>query len=431
MRLSYIIAVALIAGSGLGSASSAKSLAEGALPVNFPPADYAGRSFVDNDGCVYLRAGVDGNVQWVPRVTRSRQVICGQTPTFGARQVATAPAVSAPVIAPKPVAAAPVAAPKPAPRAATPAPTRVVRQVAPKPAQPKVVRRVASAPVLAAPVVTISPPQPTTPKAKRVVVQTPGVCESKRNGHAVRCGPQSQSPTWTTRSVASAENWTGGHPAPGHKVIKAAPHKPVAQKSSILVPVSPGIPYGYRQVWDDGRLNPLRGVPQKVATKGSVVPTKGYDLAWTSKAPHLLFDRKTGLVVGHEIPGLVYPNTDPSKIVVAAPKPVTHAPKAGSHAPLVVISTKSPVPKATHRAPTPTRMTHRHIQVATYGSMAAARAEAQQLANTGLRTRIGTYRSGGSKRQVIVLGPFASPAALNAALSQARGMGFYGATPIK
>ncbi|MEM9855333.1 MAG: SPOR domain-containing protein [Pseudomonadota bacterium] len=465
MRLPFIIAVVLLAGSGLSHGLGAKTLAEGSTPVNFPPADYTGRSFVDNDGCVYLRAGVDGNVQWVPRVSRSRQVICGQTPTFGGgTRVAAAPAPArtpAPAPAARPT-AAPVVAAAPAPRAApaAAAPTSVRRTaatVAPRPTPrtvpaaapvPRVVRRVAPAPVLSSPVVTISPPQPTTPRSERVVVKTVRTCSGAVGSvNGVRCGPQVQSPSSGSRIIAGGRAWnTGAAQAASKKIIIGQPGA-----SGRLVPVSPPVPHGYRSVWGDDRLNPLRGVPSNVTVvaSGGAGPTGQYDLAWTKSLPHLLFDRKTGLVVGDKFPQLIYPNTDLSavnapaaaKAQTVARAPVTRGahPVARDH---VFISAKSPAPARAaqvaqkpaalvQRAPQASMPLKRHVQAGTYGSLAAAKADAQRLANAGLRTRIGSYTAQGQRRQVIVLGPFNSSGDVNRALAAARGMGFYGAVATK
>ena len=53
-------------------------------PAEFPPPSYSGSQYIDSRGCVYIRAGVDGAVTWVPRMTRQRKHICGMTPTASA-----------------------------------------------------------------------------------------------------------------------------------------------------------------------------------------------------------------------------------------------------------------------------------------------------------------------------------------------------------
>ena len=435
MRLSYIAIIAIIAGTGLATGGSAKTLAEATTPANFPPSDFEGRTYVDNDGCVYIRAGVDGNTTWVPRVTRSRQVICGQTPTFGTTRVASASqATPAPAAAPTTaqpetrtatVAPATTTAPAAAPAAAETTTRRVVqattttRQTTTRPAAasttvasaapratpaPRVVRRVVQAPSLATPVVTVSPPQPTTPKAQRTVVRTAGGCAdapaSSRpffNSTGVRCGPQAQDPSSGIRILRPGE------------AVAGFPSGRVSAEGLF-------VPEGYRSVWTDGRLNPRRGLP--TTTASASVGTKGYDLAWTRKAPHLLYDRRTGLVVGDEFPGLVYPNLDLSTVVASAPAATaTVRATTSSVAPRVTPSQAQEVAKVI--APT-----LRHVQVATFGSMDQAKPAAQRLANTGVPTRIGNYSRDGQKRQVIVLGPFANTAELNRALNIARAQGF-------
>ena len=96
--------------SALAISAEAQTLRRDQGPVNFPPASFKGTQFVDNEGCVYIRAGFEGAVNWVPRVTRGRRLICGQKPTFAAR--------AAPAQAPR---AAPAQPPRETARSSAPA----------------------------------------------------------------------------------------------------------------------------------------------------------------------------------------------------------------------------------------------------------------------------------------------------------------------
>ncbi|MEM8591510.1 MAG: SPOR domain-containing protein [Pseudomonadota bacterium] len=292
----------------------------------------------------------------------------------------------------------------------------------------------APAPRIAAPVATITPPQPTTPPAQRQVQRTTDDCTSRPffNSSGVRCGPQVENPSAGTRMLALGETFNQG------EVIEETAVPPPATTNVRRVAVLPPVPEGYRRAWTDGRLNPLRGIQPTaaqptatVSSSASAAPAeqapfnpRGYLLAWTPSEPYLLYDRRTGFVVGDEFPELTHPNLTPP---AATGEPVR-----------ATVSTRSVAPQVQRRAiqpqvsaPKPQQTVNRHIQAGTFADMAKARAAAQRLANTGMRTRIGKYRANGQPRQVIVLGPFESASALNRGLATARSLGFTSAIARK
>lgn len=73
------------------SASFAFAQTDG--PAEQPAADYQGQSYVDSNGCIFLKAGYGGDATWVPRVGQNRKPICGQTPTNAVSEVVKAPKI--------------------------------------------------------------------------------------------------------------------------------------------------------------------------------------------------------------------------------------------------------------------------------------------------------------------------------------------------
>ncbi len=70
----------------VGTSAFAQSVVP--VPAELPPADFAGREYVDSLGCAFQRAGVSGTLVWVPRLGGDRKPVCGKSPGLAATTVA-------------------------------------------------------------------------------------------------------------------------------------------------------------------------------------------------------------------------------------------------------------------------------------------------------------------------------------------------------
>lgn len=403
---SFSFIALLISGFGISSLPLHAQSASRDVPVNFPPASYKGSQFVDNRGCVYVRAGFDGAVTWVPRVSRQRQQICGQTPTFGSK-TAAAPAAPVPTQT-KPAQAKPVQITA-TPPAKTAAPARVratstalapkvvrrtvVRAAKPVTAQPpRVVRRVpAAAPVAKAPVKVV-PKRVANGKYPCVNGETFRVV----NGMKLRasCGPQTAPHATIVRR--------GEAPAPGKNVyynknswegsnLTLPPETRIVPKH-VLEQHDPQVAYvpeGYRPAWKDDRLNSYR--------------------AWQT-------------VKGHQDTQQVWTNTVPRKLVTEVRrhevKPPVVVGRAKSPLPLTpVVTTRSSAPKA---ASAPAVKTGRWIEIGAFTTADKARSAAHRLQSSGLTVRMGSHKT----LSLLRVGPFASHDQLQAALRRVHNTGY-------
>ncbi|RVT82688.1 SPOR domain-containing protein [Rhodobacteraceae bacterium CCMM004] len=408
-----VLALALVAGGPLPA--TAQSFNGADVPTEFPPSSYTGRQYVDSRGCVYIRAGFAGAVEWVPRVSRRGKVMCGFQPSLPGRSAQA----EAPVIRDAPAAAPP----RQATVAAAP---RVVR--APVAATPRVVR----APVVQAP----APVRRPTPQRTVRTVACPGAApvSGAYINPGARCGPQTQL-GWTGLAPAATTLPAGTAVVSGARRTVLGP--PAGSTVRVPVPPQPRVLPGYRAAWDDGRLNPHRG---KQTLRGALQTA----LVWTQTVPRRLVDRATGHDVTNRYNYLVYPYTDYNKqkadlaggrkivVITRAGRAVvdrsavrttadgrvvlTSKGAAAAPAPKVQRPTLAVAPKA------PAAAGGAYVQVGTYADPANAQRATARLRAAGLPVRQGQVRRGGKVLRVVLAGPFADGG--QRALATARRAGF-------
>lgn len=435
MSFARVLSVAVLIGHiGFGVAN-AQSQMKTEIPAEFPPTSFKGSQYVDSRGCVYIRAGIDGNVTWVPRMTRGRQHICNAQPTFASvpapqpqQTAATSKAtvLPPPADAPKPAAApAPAPASKPQP-ASRPAPRVVTAQPAPVPkpvrVAPPAPQRVSVSPVAIAPAPArqVAVPARKVNTARVPVARSTGLGCTWASPHSarymrgkdVRCGPQAVPPVTVGPAATTGRAVSGPQGVQITARTRIAPLH-VARMQAQSNDIGP-VPEGYRPVWEDDRLNPYRA-------HQTLEGRRMMDLRWTRDVPRRLIDNSSGLDVTAFNPDLIYPYTSMDQQRAARPARISTKGSATDATPRV--STRSS-PKAADGKTLRVAASHRYVQVGTYPSDTAARADAARLKRAGLTVRMGTLHRGGSTARVLLAGPYGSPQSLGNALHAARRAGF-------
>lgn len=461
MRLIKLVTAAtLVAAFGV-TAPSAQ--AQNSQPAEFPPSSFKGKQYVDSQGCVFIRAGIDGNVSWIPRMTRARKPICGFAPSLGSQTASAAAAASAP--AEKPVqitvnttttaaaAPAPAPAPKPTPRVVrrqtAPAP---VRQVAPKP-----VRRPAPVAVAVAPAPTPAPvPAPTARVATTGASACAGVSAVSQRylrntrGAPVRCGPQAHRIVPSTR-VASQQAAPVRVTTAAPQVVRPAAVAPTASVTgqTRVVPrhvavnrintTNVRVPHGYKRVWEDDRLNPKRA-EQTLGGRSQML------LMWTNTLPRRLINQTNGRDVTASVP-LVYPYLDVAtqsrelgevQIVQRDGQTVKRIVRNPGAARVTYSSRSAPKPQTAATAkparvqpkaakPAAATGPARYVQIGLFSTKAKAQQAARHLSGMGMGARMGTVRRGGKTYTAVQAGPFRGNAATDRAVRRLRGVGYSGA----
>ncbi len=301
MRFTAIpVALALlIAGAVLAQAQSVRDIP---APRETPPVSFRGAQYVDSQGCVFVRAGVDGRVIWVPRVNASRKVLCGYPPT---RLAGTAPVVvlDAPV---------PQVAPSP--------PQQPSARVAARQAAPKSDDTYIAAPVPGTTPGALRCPA-RAPVAARVPLQGGGtavlclsqagllnqrasvaalegarpVAASANAGGSVLVCPRtapvarrlSAAAGGTMMLCTAGDGSLSGLAVPKRRntatVIEVVPAVVIPPRQDLLQPV---VPAGYKLAWKDGRLNPNRA-------RGTAAGQLAQDQIWTRETPARLVTAAT------------------------------------------------------------------------------------------------------------------------------------------
>lgn len=389
-KLTTLSAAALVA--VLATSASAQNLRSTDGPAETPPDSYTGKQYVDSNGCVFIRAGYDGAVTWVPRVDRQRKVVCGGTPTFAdASPVPLSNDTFTAATIPTPE---PVYTPTPAP---APAPTPVIyNPPAPEP-------EYAYPPYSPPP--TYSGPHPDTVITTCPNLSAVGQRYVSDHRRPVRCGPQMESPYYVEEAGAYPPGYYG--------------HVLSVSRPPVIAP-----PPGYKAAFDDGRFNPHRG---PVTKEGDIQMR----LVWRDGVPMRLVTKGTEryYVVNGQ------PTKDREYVLTHNEYGYYHGKPAyfGGDDPYggVIVSTKGEEPPvATPAVETPSVSVpagHRFVQVGLFTTDEKARASAARLKSLGLPVQLGRATHKGNAYLVVLAGPFNSPIALQTGLNAVRGAGYTGA----
>jgi hypothetical protein len=277
MRIKDALGLALLLTSfAYGAQAQGLRGAEG--PAEVPPSSFTDSQYVDSRGCIFIRAGRSGIVRWVPRVTRSREQMCGYRPSTIA-----APQPIAPTVVPQATAAV-----SPHSHHSQPMPQqRVIVQVQ----QPRAQFRGNFQRQGGASFRSAGGGQTACFGASVISQQY----VNSNGSHVVRCGPQKVAPTATNSNAFQTRR--------GFYNTGSANTYAIQDPAARIVQV-PGpqfaAPPGYQPVWTDGRLNPIRGI-------GTLEGQIRTQQVWTNTVPSRLVRRETNRNVTYRLPGQTYP----------------------------------------------------------------------------------------------------------------------------
>lgn len=187
-----------------------------------------------------------------------------------------------------------------------------------------------------------------------------------------------------------------GHPPRNYRVVRSRdldkstlpPDTVIAPKTYIASNMPVQVPQGYKPAWQDGRLNPMRGV----RTIAGDAQTAGI---WQEGTPRKLVEVE---VPKPRSAGLFQPRRQAAKTLTTGTKRVKAARSVGA-----------------------ARASHRYVQVGGFANPNNARKVIMKLQRMGLTVSSTTSRTG---VKTILAGPFARQAQLTSALGKLRSAGF-------
>lgn len=410
MLFTRTLAITLVASVISLQAADARSLRNDGTPAEFPPASFKGKQYVDSQGCVFIRAGIDGSVTWVPRVARDRKMICGFQPTL---KNPSATATAAPITN-KVVQIVPDAAPA---QTAQTKP-RAVKKVTVVSQEPV---RVVSAPRVAAPQKRVVKTQPVavTPKVTRKYsVKQVAPAPVAIDPHCAGISAQSQKylnhPTAKVRcgGQAMAPHFADATGTPTVSIQQQPAYAAPASKLRSVIRTKPAQVVTATQVPSHTRVVPRHVYETRANAITVTKPPRGYKAAW--KDDRLNRHRAEQTFDGMAQADSIMTRGTPRRLKSVQAQEIVTAQRVKT----IVASKGNSGQKRMHVN------TGGYVQVATYRTSKDAQTVARRVKALGLPVRVGKVTKGGQTYRMVLAGPFASTAQAQSALHKARSAGY-------